>query len=71
MKKISIIILGLFFLTSCTDGIYFKNCVKDAMKVYGVNENTGASYCQNSKRMYPDKFKYLKGRMYSSGKSKL
>ena len=66
MKRIFIIIVSLFFLTSCTDDMYFKNCVKDAMKVHpGASEGLAATYCENAKRNYPNKFRYLKGKVFS------
>ena len=66
MKKFFFIILSVFFLTSCSDNIYFKNCVKDARAVLGVSEGKAATYCEQRKKRYPDKFKYLKGKVFSS-----
>ena len=73
-KAIAIIILGLF-LQGCEDASvnkekYFKNCVKDGMKVKNVSEESAVNSCQNYLN-YLNKletFNYYQGKIYSKPK---
>ncbi len=71
MKKI-LILFSLFFIISCTEETksekYFVNCVKDAMKKHNMDEFTAVSKCEEMKKKLPDRFKYYKGKIWSSGK---
>ena len=76
MKKLlGIVILGLL-LSGCNESTsvnktkYFKNCVKDAMKVKLVTEKVGVDICQGYVN-YADSsetFNYYKGKVYSKPK---
>ena len=75
MKKLlGIVVLGLF-LQGCEDASvnkekYFKNCVKDAMKVKNVSEKSAVNSCQGYLN-YLNKletFNYYQGKVYSKPK---
>ena len=76
MKKLlGIVILGLL-LSGCNESTsvnktkYFKNCVKDAMKVKLVSEKVGVDIYQDYVN-YADSsetFNYYKGKVYSKPK---
>tara|TARA_Y100000034_G_C6850039_1_gene385555 strand:+ start:1137 stop:1370 length:234 start_codon:yes stop_codon:yes gene_type:complete len=75
MKKLlMILVLGLF-LQGCEDASvnkakYFKNCVKDAMKVKKIPEKRGVEFCQVyiSNFNSIETFNYYKGKVYSKPK---
>ena len=76
MKRfLGILVLGLF-LQGCEDASgnkakYFKNCVKDAMKVKNESEKLAVSWCQNYLDYHGEldqTFNYYQGKIYSKPK---
>ncbi len=68
------LVLGLF-LQGCEDASgnkakYFKNCVKDGMKVKNVSEKSAVNSCQNYLNYLNsiETFNYYKGKVYSKPK---
>ena len=72
MKKYFYFFFILIFLSSCSEKSkqerYFKNCVKDGLSLKGTEEMQIFEQCEYFKRVYPDRFNYFKGKIFSKEK---
>ena len=69
MNKIIILLILILLTSSCTEESksekYFVNCVKDGIKTRKYTEDKSVHECQALKNIFPDKFKYYKGKIFS------
>jgi len=69
MNKLILLFILFLFTSSCTEESksekYFVNCVKDGIKTRKYVEEKSVFECQALKNMFPDKFKYYKGKIFS------
>ena len=67
MRKVYLILLVL--LVNCGEQNamerYFSNCVNDYLKNRTKDKNRAISECEYQVKVFPNKFKYLKGKIFS------
>ncbi len=69
VNKIILIFFIIIFTSSCSEiskeEKYIKNCVKDGMKLKGMEEYLTVKACELAKKQNPDVFNYYEGKIFS------